>query len=462
MFNNSRSFKIFNLSRRNFLKLTGGVLGGAVLASGVTGCIDTGNGHSSFPNGYRFYRVKNGGETAGTDSRNLALDYFRGSVHISDNNVITFDGVNSDKQVGIVQIAMDFDSATPKIEWEKIAVMTDEYLEDGRYVGNFKSMDVNREGNVAVDIAAKTPSGENLTHTGSGIYLQTDNGSFQPVFTYGQKFAGETVFTTGQLGDIDLHDNNEILFVSHLKYVGDDSANGYGVIHLPQASVEFSQLLMATGDFVPYSNHSLEMFGLIDLNDNGHYAVGGHAKSLELSSRADEAANKALLLTGNVSTSENFLLGADPSIGNSSHTASCFYAPRTTSTGDVYTITWESDEEHMSLFLGSDKIIETGDFTPLGNSAICMSTGSVSHDDSIFYSVIGVDNRGYTTQELVHYNGEGHSVLLCNGDVLSDGGAPVENIYFGGTTLQADSNDRIVFYCTFTDGTKSLVVGIPA
>lgn len=453
---------ISNLSRRNFLKLTSGLVGGAILSTGLSGCIDSGTTETPFPNGYRFYRVKSGGETVGTDNRSLQLDLFRGSVHISDNNIITFDGANSDNRVGIVQIAMDFDSAAPKIEWEKVIAMTDEYLDDGRYVGNFNAMDVNRDGNVAVAVTAKTPSGANISHTGSGLYLQTNNESFQPVFLPGQKFASGSILSTGQLGDIDLHEDNEILVVSHLKYPGDSSANGYGIIHLPEASVEYSQLLMATGDFVPYSNHAMEMFGLIDMHDNGHYAVGGHATALSSSNSIEETANNALIIKGNTATSENLLLGADAAIGNADLTAPCFYAPRTTSVGDVYGITWDPEKEHMSLHLGSKKIIATGDKSPLSNNTLYMSTGSVSSDDSLFYSITGYDRTGYTTQELVHYDGYNHSVLLCNGDTLSDGGAPVETIYFGGTTLQADSNNRIVFYCTFTDGTKSLVVGIPA
>jgi len=392
----------------------------------------------------------------------LSLDYFRGSVHISDNNVITFDAADSSKRVGIVQLAIDFDSATPRIEWEKIPAMTDEYLDDGRYIGNFKTMDVNREGSVAVDIVAKTPSGESINHQMSGVYLQTNNDNFQPVFTYGQKFHNDSIFTTGQLGDIDLHDGNDIMFSSHLKYVGDDNTHGYGLIYLPNGSVDSSQLLMATGDFVPFSNHAMETFGLIDMHDNGHYAVGGHAVSLSAEANAEEPARRALLITGNVATSENLLLGADAAIGGGDLTATCFYGPRTTSNGDVYGITWEESDDYMSLSLNSEKIIATGDRTPFGSEALYMSTGTVSQDDSIFYTLTGIDNRGHAVQELLHYNGSQHSVLLVTGDVLSDGGAPVEAIHFGGSTLQADSQDRIVFYCTFADGSKSLVVGIPA
>ncbi|WP_092350473.1 hypothetical protein [Desulfuromusa kysingii] len=419
---------------------------------------------ASFPNGYRFYRIKNGGDAVGTNNRSLELDIFRGSVHLSDNNVITFDAADSSKRVGIVQIAVDFDSGTPKIEWENIPVMTNEYLDDGRYVGNFKAMDVNRQGSVAVDIVAKTPSGERINHQLSGIYLQTDNGSFQPVLTYGQQLADNSVYTTGQLGDIDLHEDNDIMFSSHLKYVDNENMHGYGVLYLPAASLNSSELVMTTGDFVPFSNHAMETFGLIDMHDNGHYAVSGHATALgaATNSNIDEPSSSALLVTGNVATSETLLLGAASDIGGGELTAPCFYGPRTTSTGDVYGITWDETEDHMSLSLGADKIIASGDTTPLGNQALYLSTGTVSHDDSLFYSLSAIDDEGHAVQELLHYNGAQHSVLLATGDTLSDGGAPVETIYFGGTTLQADSQDRIVFYCTFADGTRSLVVGIPA
>ena len=394
----------------------------------------------------------------------MQLNSFRGSVHISDNNVITFDAADSSKRVGIVQLAVDTDSDIPAIEWEKVPVMTEEYLDDGRYVGNFKSMDVSREGSVAVDIVAKTPQGGQREHHMSGLYLQTDNENFQPVFTYGQTFDGGSVFSTGHLGDIDIHDGDDIIFTGHLKSNDDSNSHGYGLVYLPGGSVDSSEVLMSSGDFVPFSNHAMESFGLIDLHDNGHYAVSGFAASLsgDLNSANGEHINNALMVSGNVSTSEKFLLGADEAISRTEITASCFYGPRTTSNGDVYGITWEEDREHMCLYLGNEKIIETQDRSPLGNETLFMSTGSVGEDDSLFYTITSVDDNGKTVQELVHYNGYRHSVLLTTGDRLSDGSPPVETIYFGGTTKQADSYNRIVFYCTFTDGTRALVLGIPA
>jgi len=445
------------------MKAVSGAIGGAVISTSLTGCIGPfDSGGSSF-NAYRFYRVKSGGDTVSHSAKSIDLDMFRGSVHISDNDVITFDAVSNSGRVGLVQVAIDTSSGRPEIEWEKLPIMTDEYLPDGRCVGNLKSMDVNGEGSVAVDVVAKTPAGEKIEHHMSGLYLQKGNASFEPVFTYGQKFADNSVFTTGQLGDIDLHDNDEIMFSGHLKSADDSGSYGRGLVYLPGGSLDSSKLLMSSGDFVPSSNHALETFGLIDMHDNGHYAVSGHAAPLASPrSNGSEPESNALLMTGNVNTSENLLLGADNAITDADLSAPCFYGPRTTSSGEVYGITWDDSKDHMALHLGSKKIIESGDISPMGNETLYFSTGSVDSDDSLFYCISSKNENGVALQELVHYNGRGHSLLLASGDILSDGGAAVESIYFGGTTKQCDSSGRIVFYCKFTDGTKSLVIGIPA
>lgn len=356
------------------------------------------------------------------------------------------------------------DSTVPKIEWENIAAMTDETLPDGRYVGNFKAMDVNSDGNIAVDVMAKTPSGGSITHQMSGLYLQTDiNEGFQPVLTYGQKLDGDSVFTTGQLGDIDLHDDNEIMFAGHFKSVDDSSEHGQGVMYLPGASVEDSQMLVSTGDFVPLSNHAFESFGLLDMHDNGHYAIGGQAVSLSSpKDGSSDDASQPLLISGNVATSENSVLGATESMSVGVVKAPCFFGPRVTSAGKIYSIGWDEANDNMHLYLDENKVISSGDVSPLGNTALYFSTGSVAGDNALFYTITSSQINGKIVQELVYFDGSAHTVLLTSGERLSDGSEPVENIVFGGTTKHVDSQNRLVFYCTFTDGSKSLVLGIPA
>lgn len=356
------------------------------------------------------------------------------------------------------------DGVKPKIEWEHIPAMTEETLPDGRYVGNFKAMDVNRDGNIAVDVAAKTPKGGTITHQMSGLYLQTDKTEgFQPVLTYGQKLDGDSVFSTGQLGDIDLHDDNEIMFAGHFKSVSNSSEHGHGIMYLPKASVENSQMLLSTGDFVPFSNHAFESFGLLDMHDNGHYAVGGQAVSLSSpKDGSSDSPSLPLVVSGNVSTSENSVLGAAEPMTVGSVKAPCFFGPRVTSTGKVYSLGWDEANDNMHLYLGAERVISSGDVSPLGNTTLYLGTGSVAADDSLFYTVTSSQVNGKIVQELVYFNGKTHTVLLTSGESLSDGSAPVENIVFGGTTKHVDSQNRLVFYCTFTDGTKSLVLGIPA
>jgi len=434
-----------------------------VISSTLTGCDLPFDTDSGSPNGYRFYRIKNGGDKAGAENRALELAYFRGSVHISDNGIITFDAVSSEKRCGIVQLGLDMDALQPKIEWEHITAMTDENLPDGRYVANFKAMDVNCDGNIAVDVMAKRQSGSDITHQMSGVYLQTDiKEGFQPVLTYGQKMDGDSVFTTGQFGDIDLHDDNEMMLTGHFRSADDPSAHGQGVMYLPKASVGDSQMLLSSGDFVPFSNHAYESFGLVDMHDNGHYAVSGQAASLTSSKDGEDPVSQSLIISGNVSASENTVLGAAEPMTVGLVKAPCFYGPRVAPSGKVYSIGWDDQNDNMHLYHGADKVISSGDVSPMGNTALYFGTGSVAGNGSLFYTVTSSATNGMIIHELVYYNGTSHTVLLTSGETLSDGSAPVEHIIFGGTTKHVDSQNRLVFYCTFTDGSKSLVVGIPA
>jgi len=60
------------------------------------------------------------------------------------------------------------------------------------------------------------------------------------------------------------------------------------------------------------------------------------------------------------------------------------------------------------------------------------------------------------------YDGFTHVPLLASGDILFDGDAPVQQILFGTTTKHVDADNRLVFLCSFADGTTSLVLGLPS
>lgn len=442
-----------NYNRREFIKIISGAIGGAML----TGC---GSGGSA-PSAYRSYRITNQGDVVGTPGNNMVIDSFRGTVHISSDGIITFDAVDADKRSGIFQLGVDLNGRLPAVAWERTALIKGETLSDGRVVAGFKAMDVNRAGSIAVDILPTTLSGQRVNHIGSGLYLDVAQQGFEPVMLYNRQLLDGAIYTTGVLGDIDLHEGNEMLVVGSYNAVDAEMLPGHGLFYLPGASVSAASMLMSSGDFVPSVNYSLGHLGLVDLHDNGHYVFQGNARPLvnsQANGTGTDTAGSMLMVTGNVATYETHLLGAAPELGAGDVIGETIYGPRMTASGIPYSVTWDAADEKMVLYHGDQVVIATGDTSPAGGSVSLLSTGSVGPGDEIYYTITSIYP---SAQDLVVYDGGDHSTLLSRGDVLSDGGAPVEVIYFGATTKHVDDQNRIVLFCSFTDGSSALVVGLP-
>ncbi|MGM0451999.1 MAG: hypothetical protein ACQERN_02385, partial [Thermodesulfobacteriota bacterium] len=262
-------------NRRDFLKFLAGSIGGVMLTT-TFGCNGSGSsGYTALPNGYRFYRIKSTGQAAGNGADSLLIDYFYGTAHISNNNILTFDARNIENRGGIFQLGVDFSGSKPRIEWERTALLTDQTLPDDRIVGQFHAMDVNDQGNIAVNIVAgnKASGGQPPAHYGHGLYLDYEQGGFAPLVLAGTELHGRQRFCSGILGDVDLHENNEILAVVHHAPNGEGSTPGQGLFHLPAASVVSSNMVLNTGDYLNNTDHSLSHIGLIDRHDSGYFVA---------------------------------------------------------------------------------------------------------------------------------------------------------------------------------------------
>lgn len=446
-----------DIDRRSFIKLTAAAIGGAML----TGCSFGGGSDSgaTFPNGYRFYRIKSTGETVGTGSRNLPIDYFYGSTHISSNGIITFDARDSGETGGIFQLGVDFTGTAPKIEWERCALLPGDTLADNRTVARARALDVDDSGNIATVIDA---DGSNISqHFGSGLYLDTEQKGFEPVLIAGDEFEDGELYATGTIGDVDLHENSRILAVVSHSPNSSGSMPGQSLLHLPDASLKASRSVMTTGDVITGTEHEIVGLGLVDLNDNNNFAVSSHSSPLTAgiaASATDGESFSQCTITGNLDTpSENQLLTASLPVGAGTHTGDSGFGPRMGADGTVYTKITNSDESE-TLIHDEKVLLKTGDMSLDGNEILGFSTGSVGADGIYYYTLYSNSETGIS---LAAYNGGEHRILLSRGDVLADGGAPVENILFGTTTKHVDSHNRLIMLCEFTDGSVSLVAGIP-
>jgi hypothetical protein len=173
-----RKMKQFN--RREFIQLTATAIGGIML----TGCGSSGGG-SSVPNGYRFYRLMGNGATVDPMGASFPIERFYGSAHISANGIITFDAMNVNKRRGLFQLGVDTDGFSPKILWERSALLVGDSLDDGRVVGTFKSYDVDQRGNIAAMIDADVRHHEE--HYGTGLYVEYEQQGFAPLLIAGQE-----------------------------------------------------------------------------------------------------------------------------------------------------------------------------------------------------------------------------------------------------------------------------------
>jgi hypothetical protein len=387
----------------------------------------------------------------------FSIDSFYGSAHVLPNGTITFDARDGSDKGGIFQLDVDFSGYKPVIDSERTILKKGDTLADGRVVDKVSAFDMNDSGSVAAVI-----SSENVKdHVGSGVYASVNNSGMIPVVVGKDAFPNYSCFSSSSFGDIDIHDNDDILVSASYTPTDGRSTSGQGLFHLPSASLASCNLVNSTGEIIPGTDHLVTSFGLIDMHDDGNYVVQGSSEAISTKGRipsADETCD-SVLISSNVNKSrESRVVSATKAISAEiSNVGSVNYGPRVDGKGNELSIV-NHDDGSESLQLNGNTILETGDRLIGRTSILNFGPGAVGEDGVIYYTMITDEEECIS---LVAYNGHRHEVLLSRGDILSDGGL-VENIIFGTTTGHVDSYGRLSFLCEFGDGSASLVVGIPA
>lgn len=442
------------MDRRQFLKLSSGALGGAILS----GCQFPRISDSTvITNGYYFYRLKSTGESVGSDERSFNIYEFGGSSHISDNAVITFDAYDMSGNHGLFQLDLDFLGHAPICREEYSALLSGDTLSDGREVRDFGAHDVNTAGNIVAVIHAKA----NSEHAASGVYLDESRAGFEAVLTAGTRYNEGAFEATGIIGDVSLEDDNSMLIVAnHRTETGPQNH----LVHLPAANLHSANPLLSSEDLLASSDEQITDFGLISHNASGYFSVTvSHTLStgVETSATANSSTNPInSLVYGHVDNPEDhLLLSAGPSFTESTHTAHIHYGPRVASDGTVYSKIVYADEERL---IAGDSVIKTSSDTSSSGATISSFTPGCVGADDIFYYTEYTEQEGELATSLYAYDGNGHQLVLASGDSLTDGGAEVSQIYFASSTNHVDAQGRLVLICEFSDKSSAVVIGIPA
>lgn len=444
------------LDRREFIKLSMMALGGIAL----TGCGGSSSSPTptNFPNGYKFFRLKNSRTSIASSGNSLHIDKFYGSTHISSEGIVTFDARDSNGRRGIFQLGVDFNGCRPKIEWERCSVMTGNKLVDDRKVYTIKKYDVDEHSNIAAIIDADVRHSEH--HYGSGLYIDMGQKGFEPILTTGQAMGNSGAMSSGIFGDVSINNTHILTTAHHLPAADSRSIHKDSLIHIPDATTSASNFLVSAGDIIMGTEHKIDSFGLLDHNADGNYSAGIFTKHTDPEFLQGSPSKSVFNIRGHIEYPlDTQLLTASSGVQSSDAyiPGEGGYGPRVGPDGVVYTLL--DNDEQMLLTRDNEIILSSGKSTDKGD-LLGFSTGSVGADGNYYYTAISEKDDQFS-MTLYVFDGVQHTALISTGDILSDWGAPVEQILFGTTTKHVDMESRLAFFCSFADGTTSLVVGMP-
>lgn len=366
--------------------------------------------------------------------------------------------MDNDKRRGLFQLGIETGGTKPIVSWERSALLTGDTLTDGRVVSTCKAYDINHDGHIAAVIDADARYSED--HYGAGLYVETDRQGFEPVLIAGQEFAGGDAKSSGIFGDVSFIDDNIIANAHHLPANSSRSSAKSSLIHIPDASLINSNILTSSGDMITGTDHNISAFGLLDHNSNGDFTAGIAASYSAFSATVNETQSH-FNITGNINYPNDTQLMTAPD-GASTDAVTVNgeggYGSRVGPSGEIFSLLDVDDQ--MNLIQDNQIILSTG--TTSDNGKVLAITTGAAGSDGLFYYAAVTETDGQAAMTLFVYDGIEHIPLLSSGDILSDGGAPVEQILFGTTTKHVDNQNRLVFFCSFADGTSSLVLGLPS
>ena len=446
------------MKRRDFIKLMGGALGAVALTS----CGNNGSSDETpvapIPNSYKFYKVVSSG--AALPGGNT-LGAIPGTVSINDRNEVYFYGLDQTDTNGFYEVQVDFGGSRPKVLQTRKVVREGDELKDKKVVSQINMADMNNHGSFAATIQTD----DNL----SSLYLEREKQGLEPIAGLRTTMPGGGGKFGGNFGDLDIHENNDILIVSH--FAPSDTAQGHqGLFHLPGGEVnQQGRIVASTRDAIPGTDGFLTGIGLIDMHDDSNYVMQAYGsntgqlmQTAKQTSRIMDAVASSMLISGNarnpfskvLKSSSPALKMVRKSVGMEDITVGEIkYGPRIGASNNAAFVNHINDN-HQVLNYNGKQVVSVGSVTPLGAKIVSLSAPVVGSDGLLYYQAS--TDKGL---ELMVYNGPELRTILSKDDTVD--GSVLKSFFFGFMPDQVDSSGRIVLTGDFVDGSTSIVIGIP-
>lgn len=474
-------------TRREFLKAAGITAGLTVSGAILSSCSNNAlppvvvGTDGILPNGYRFFALKRSSETLPNGG---SIQQLRPDACIDASGRIIYGVVDKSDRIGMYAMRVDLNGANPTVISEERLVVTGDYL-DGRRVIELNSYDINRSGHYAVVVKVETEimvnttdESGNFTGKQAPMHMQALYGDFglglKKVLSENMTNAQGHEFA-GMFGDVALHDDGNLIIAANYYHNSGEGLRDVrqGVFALNSRNSSKTELVMSSGAPIAASTAapSISRFGLLSLHDGGEFVVQANLNPSPLSLQsASEGAMETALLRGNLNTvgEQRLSSGAAANmrieassiqsglrVMSTRASGTSFFGPRL-GPSRSFAHVLNNGETH-TLLINNRQVLKSGGRSPTGAVIAGITSPQLATDGVSFVTVS--TNKGI---ELIATNGQQSRTILRSGDFLVNDSRPIGPYFsLGYTTTHSDDDGRLVFIVGHDANSQSLVIGIP-
>lgn len=472
-------------SRRDFLKLSAGALGGAVLAGVGVGCGGSGGilpgagGGGGFvggpakapplPGSFAFYAVYSPGDAVLPGIFGLA-----GGITNNDGSLL-FNAreVSDTGPQGVYMLDIGYSGTNlPQVGSGAVLLRTGQQG-PGFIVDKIWNSAMNNQGALSSDCHIVSQSGDLPI-----VLLNPQGTGIAPFVSYLTEGA-EGVKFGGHFTDIDINDNGDLLLTADYSTHNVSVPPNFNSFPVAQGTIAQglflfpgaantvdptqSTLLQTTGSNMPNTNTAISRFGIIGIDNNQNYVaqVFSNDQSSAAAGRGVPTPMSASVIGGNA-RGRAFNLAASPATGGRSVTGTTgdtYMGPRINNAVTLVCVNTSATATQLCYTANgqTSTLAQTGGTSPTGALINNCGNGAVDQNGLAYYILITPNGT-----ELVVSNGVSSKTILKTGDSISNvTGKTVYTIVQGTTSTQTDSQGRFAFVVDFNDGSQSIIIGMP-